>query len=188
MENELNFDIPSTSEKLRAKKADPVTGISLYSKLHRAKLSIGKVVKNATNPHFKKSYADINALLETVEPILHENGLLLLQPIHDTVLVTQIIDIDSGQMIESWLSLPLITDPQKMISATTYYRRATLQAILALQAVDDDGNEVSKTNKELPSITDERFSSALAAIKKGTYTVESLKETYKLTPEQEAQL
>lgn len=126
MENELNFDIPSTSEKLRAKKADPVTGISLYSKLHRAKLSIGKVVKNATNPHFKKSYADINALLETVEPILHENGLLLLQPIHDTVLVTQIIDIDSGQMIESWLSLPLITDPQKMISATTYYRRATL--------------------------------------------------------------
>ncbi len=55
---------------LRAKKADPVTGISLYSKLHRAKLSIGKVVKNATNPHFKKSYADINALLETVEPIL----------------------------------------------------------------------------------------------------------------------
>jgi hypothetical protein len=104
------------------------------------------------------------------------------------VLVTQIIDIDSGQMIESWLSLPLITDPQKMISATTYYRRATLQAILALQAVDDDGNEVSKTKKELPAITDERFSNALAAIKKGTYTVESLKETYKLTPEQEAQL
>jgi len=145
MENQLNFDIPSTSEKLRAKKADPVTGISLYSKLHRAKLSIGKVVKNA-------------------------------------------IDIDSGQMIESWLSLPLITDPQKMISATTYYRRATLQAILALQAVDDDGKEVSNSKKELPSITDERFSSALAAIKKGTYTIESLKETYKLTPEQEAQL
>ncbi len=63
-----------------------------------------------------------------------------------------------------------------------------LQAILALQAVDDDGNEVSKSKKELPSITDERFTSALAAIKKGTYTVESLKETYKLTPEQEAQL
>jgi len=188
MENELNFDIPSTSEKLRAKKADPVTGISLYSKLHRAKLSIGKVVKNATNPHFKKSYADINALLETVEPILHENGLLLLQPIHDTVLVTQIIDIDSGQMIESWLSLPLITDPQKMISATTYYRRATLQAILALQAVDDDGNEVSKTNKELPSITEERFQDALSAIQKGKFSIEQLKKTYKLTPEQEAQL
>ncbi len=32
-------------------------------------------------PHFKKSYADINALLTTVEPILHEHGLLLLQPV-----------------------------------------------------------------------------------------------------------
>jgi hypothetical protein len=104
------------------------------------------------------------------------------------VLVTQIIDIDSGQMIESWLSLPLITDPQKMISATTYYRRATLQAILALQAVDDDGNEVSKTNKELPSINDERFQDALNAIQKGKFTIEQLKKTYKLTPEQEAQL
>ena len=188
MENQLNFDMPSTSEKLRAKKADPVTGISLYSKLHRAKLSIGKVVKNATNPHFKKSYADINALLETVEPILHENGLLLLQPIHDTVLVTQIIDIDSGQMIESWLSLPLITDPQKMISATTYYRRATLQAILALQAVDDDGKEVSNAKKNKPAIPDARFKNALEAIKKGEYTIEELKNTYQLTEQQEAQL
>ena len=165
-----------------------LTHVSLYMKLHRAKMSIGKVVKNATNPHFKRSYADINALLETVEPILHENGLLLLQPIKDNVLITQIIDIDSGQSVESWLTLPDIQDPQKIISATTYYRRATLQAILALQAVDDDGKEVSNSKKELPSITDERFSSALAAIKKGTYTVESLKETYKLTPEQEAQL
>jgi hypothetical protein len=187
MENQLNFDMPSTSEKLRQKKADPVIGISLYMKLHRAKMSIGKVIKNATNPHFKRSYADINALLETVEPILHENGLLLLQPIHDTTLVTQIIDIDSGQMIESWLSLPLITDPQKMISATTYYRRATLQAILALQAVDDDGNEVTK-NKELPSINEERFQDALNAIQKGKFTIDQLKKTYKLTPEQEAQL
>lgn len=185
---QLDFSMPSTSEKLKAKKADPVNGISLYTKLHRAKLSIGKVVKNATNPHFKKSYADINALLETVEPILHENGLLLLQPIHDTVLVTQIIDIDSGQMIESWLSLPLISDPQKMISATTYYRRATLQAILALQAVDDDGHEATKAKKELPAISDDRLISALEAIKNGKYTIEALKSTYKLTEEQEAKL
>ena len=89
--------------------------VSLYMKLHRAKMSIGKVVKNATNPHFKRSYADINALLDTVEPILHENGLLLLQPIKDNILTTQIIDIDSGNFVESWLPLPSITDPQKMI-------------------------------------------------------------------------
>ncbi len=44
--------------------------VSLYMKLHRAKMSIGKVVKNATNPHFKRSYADINALLETVQELI----------------------------------------------------------------------------------------------------------------------
>jgi hypothetical protein len=160
--------------------------VSLYMKLHRAKMHIGKVVKNATNPHFKRSYADINALLETVEPILHENGLILLQPIHDNILLTQIIDIDSGQKVESWLTLPLIQDPQKMISATTYYRRATLQALLSLQAVDDDGNSIKVSSK--PTVTDEQFKIALEKIQNGKYTIEKLKENYSLTKEQEAQL
>jgi hypothetical protein len=167
---------------------EELTHVGLYMKLHRAKMHIGKVVKNATNPHFKKSYADINALLETVEPILHENGLILLQPIHDTVLLTQIIDIDSGQKVESWLTLPLIQDPQKMISATTYYRRATLQALLSLQAVDDDGNSVTTAVKTKPSVTDEQFKIALEKIKAGKYTIEKFKENYSLTKEQEAQL
>ena len=168
---------------------EELTHVGLYMKLHRAKMHIGKVVKNATNPHFKKSYADINALLETVEPILHENGLLLLQPIHDTVLLTQIIDIDSGQKVESWLTLPDIQDPQKIISATTYYRRATLQAILSLQAVDDDGNSVTATVKaSKPSVTDEQFKIALDKIKAGKYTIEKFKENYSLTKEQEEQL
>jgi hypothetical protein len=158
-------------------------------KLHRAKMHIGKVVKNATNPHFKRSYADINALLETVEPILHENGLILLQPIHDNVLLTQIIDIDSGQKVESWLTLPSITDPQKMISATTYYRRATLQALLSLQAVDDDGNTVTTSVKAPnPSLSEEQFKKALDAISKGKYSLDQLKSSYSLTKEQEAQL
>ena len=163
--------------------------VSLYMKLHRAKMSIGKVVKNATNPHFKRSYADINALLDTVEPILHENGLLLLQPIKDNILTTQIIDIDSGTFVESWLPLPSITDPQKMISATTYYRRATLQALLSLQAVDDDGNTVTTSVKAAnPSLSEEQFKKALDAIAKGKYSLEQLKSSYSLTKEQEAQL
>jgi hypothetical protein len=168
---------------------DELTHVGLYMKLHRAKMHIGKVVKNATNPHFKKSYADINALLETVEPILHENGLILLQPIHDNVLTTQIIDVDSGQKVESWLTLPDIQDPQKIISATTYYRRATLQALLSLQAVDDDGNSVTATVKSpKPSVTDEQFKIALDKIKAGKYTIEKFKENYSLTKEQEEQL
>ncbi len=162
---------------------------SLWAKLHMAKMNIGKVAKNATNPHFKKSYADINALLETVEPILHENGLVLLQPVKDHIVFTQIIDIDSGDMIESWMQLPEITDPQKLLGAITYFRRGTLQSLLALQSVDDDGNSATATTKAAnPSLSEDQFKKALDAIAKGKYSLEQLKSSYSLTKEQEAQL
>ncbi len=162
---------------------------SLWSKLHMAKMNIGKVAKNATNPHFKKTYADINALLDTVEPILHENGLVLLQPVKDHIVFTQIVDVDSGDMVESWMQLPDINDPQKLLGAITYFRRGTLQSLLALQSVDDDGNSATTSVKAAnPSLSEEQFKKALDAIAKGKYTVEQLKASYSLTKEQEAKL
>ena len=168
---------------------EELSHVTLYMKLHRAKMHIGKVVKNATNPHFKKSYADINALLETVEPILHENGLVLLQPVKDHIVFTQIVDVDSGDMVESWMQLPDISDPQKLLGAITYFRRGTLQSLLALQSVDDDGNSATTSVKAAnPSLSEEQFKKALDAISKGKYTVEQLKASYSLTKEQEAKL
>lgn len=161
---------------------------SLWSKLHMAKMNIGKVAKNATNPHFKKTYADINALLETVEPILHENGLVLLQPVKDHIVFTQIIDVDSGDMVESWMQLPDISDPQKLLGAITYFRRGTLQSLLALQSVDDDGNSASAVVNKKPALSQEQFDRAKEAIASGKYTLDQLKSNYSLTKEQEAKL
>ena len=203
MQNLLIFDentkkmkeLISTSEKIRqANEAEVV--LSLHQKVYKCKLAIGKVTKNANNPHFKKSYADLNAIIEAVEPILLENGLLLLQPIHGNSVCTQIIDVESGNMIESCMDLPIGLDPQKMGSAITYYRRYTLQSILSLQAVDDDGNMASEPVKEQPkpkvklkeSLDTERFNNAMAKIKAGEYTVEQLKAKFSLTKEQEAAL
>jgi hypothetical protein len=53
----------------KTKAVVPAPVLTLHQKLHKAKQSIGKVAKNATNPHFKKSYSDINAITEAVEPI-----------------------------------------------------------------------------------------------------------------------
>ena len=186
-------ELISTSEKIRqANEAEVV--LSLHQKVYKCKLAIGKVTKNANNPHFKKSYADLNAIIEAVEPILLENGLLLLQPIHGNSVCTQIIDLESNDMIESCIDLPTGIDPQKMGSAITYYRRYTLQSILSLQAVDDDGNMASQPVKEEPkakpkeSLPTERFNNALAKIKAGEYTVGELKAKFNLTKEQEAAL
>ena len=172
------MDAKQTAVKTPAK---PIKPIGIYARLHSAKQLIGKVAKNATNPHFKKNYSDINALLETVEPVLWENGLVLLQPIKDDVVMTQIVDIETGEMVESWMRLPMITDPQKILSAITYFRRGTLQSMLALQSIDDDGQTAAAAPKNKPAITTERFDKAMVAISKKEFTVEQLKSTYSLT-------
>ncbi len=164
------------------------TALNIYQKLHLAKQSMGKVVKNATNPHLKRNYADINSIIDTVEPILLDCGLLLMQPIIDDKVYTIIIDIETGDKIESYLTLPAITDVQRLGGACTYFRRYTLVNLLSLQAVDDDGHEASRAPKAKPSLDAEKFGKALKAIEEGRYSIEELKATYNLSKEQEGQL
>ena len=166
--------------KTKAVVSAPV--LTLHQKLHKAKQSIGKVAKNATNPHFKKSYSDINAIIVAVEPILLENGLLLLQPIQGNSVCTQIICIDSNELIESCMELPAGLNPQQMGSCLTYYRRYTLVSLCSLQSVDDDANLASVPVKATkPAITTQRFEEALVAIQNGKYTIPQLKEAFELT-------
>lgn len=175
----------------RAKKEEVVPqaeSLNIYQKLHLAKQSMGKVIKNATNPHLKRNYADINSIIDTVEPILLDHGLILMQPIQDDKVYTTIIDIESGEILESYLTLPPITDAQKLGGAITYFRRYTLVSLLSLQAVDDDGHEASKAPKAKPTLDGERWTKALKAVKDGRYTADDLKATYALTKEQEEQL
>ena len=118
--------------------------MKIYQKIHEAKQEIGVVKKNAKNPHFKNTYADLNALIDAVEPILLSKGLILLQPIENAKVSTLIIDIETGEQIASSIDLPTSGTPQAMGSAITYYRRYTLQSLLSLQADDDDGQMASK--------------------------------------------
>lgn len=124
---------------------------TIYKKLHDAKLEIGVVKKNAKNPHFKNTYADLNGLIEAVEPILLSKGLLLLQPIIEGRVFTKIVDIETSEIVESYIDLPTGVQPQPMGSAITYFRRYTLQSLLSLQAVDDDGNMASAPIKLDPT-------------------------------------
>jgi hypothetical protein len=198
MQSFLNFDainknsmekqIKTATEKIKELNELSNT-LTLHQKLHRAKLAIGKVTKNAMSHHSK--YADLNAILSTVEPVLLENGLLLIQPIQVNSVCTQIVDIDSGAMLESCMDLPQGITPQQMGSAITYYRRYTLQSALSLQAVDDDGQQASKetpTETKKESLSDARFKAALESISKGEFTTDQLKAKFYLTKEQEAQL
>jgi hypothetical protein len=137
--------------------------MKIYAKIHEAKKEIGIVKKNAKNPHFKNTYADLNALIEAVEPILLEKGLILLQPIKDGKVYTQIIDVDNGEMIESFIELTPNLTSQALGSQITYYRRYQISSILLLMADDDDGQLASKPQpKQLPICSDLLFDKAVA--------------------------
>jgi hypothetical protein len=117
--------------------------MKIHIKLAELKKEIGKVKKNATNPHFKNNYADINAILDSVEPLMESKGLLLLQPIQNNKVCTQIIDIESGESIESSIELSQGLTSQQLGSQITYFRRYSIQSLLSLQAEDDDAQKAS---------------------------------------------
>jgi hypothetical protein len=108
----------------------------------------------------------------------------MLQPIQNGNVSTIIIDCESSETIESSIALPALSDPQKLGSAITYFRRYTLQSLLSLQAEDDDANKASRKD----TLSDERFTNALQAIADGKATKESLINNFTLTANQLAQL
>jgi len=120
---------------------------NILKSLSLVKGEVGKLSKDTTNKFFNSKYFDVNQLLEQVEPLLQKNGLLLLQPITGGKVKSIIYHIESGENVESEIDLGAITDPQKVGSAITYYRRYTLQSLLGLQAEDDDANHASEGSK-----------------------------------------
>lgn len=114
-------------------------------KLHLALQEIKPISKDKTNPHFRSRYADINNILEDVKPILFKHGLIVLQPIIQGHVVSQIIDVESGEVItESSIEMTSGLSAQQKGSEITYFRRYTLQSLLGLEAEDDDGNTASQ--------------------------------------------
>ena len=71
------------------------------------------------------------------------------------VLKTILIHADSGEQLESELTIPAIADPQKLGAAMTYYHRFSICALLAIAPDDDnDGTtaKVTTTVKTIPPI------------------------------------
>tara|TARA_R100001594_G_scaffold8303_1_gene21616 strand:+ start:90 stop:515 length:426 start_codon:yes stop_codon:yes gene_type:complete len=120
---------------------------SIYNKLYKVQKEIGAISKDSKNPFYNSKYFDINSLIKQVTPILEKHKLLLLQPIREGKQYSVIIDLDGGSF-ESSLTLPTDLDAQKIGSAITYYRRYTLQSLLALQSEDDDGNSAIPSKKK----------------------------------------
>ena len=159
--------------------------MSIYAKLLKVQTEVGAISKDSKNPFFKSKYFDINSLIKHVQPLLAENGLLLLQPIKDGCQYSIIIDTESGVEVGSQLELPNISDPQKLGSAITYYRRYTLQSLLGLEAEDDDANLASQKTSRKPALTTEQFEKTLNADVKG---IKAVLDRFRMSDDQRKQL
>lgn len=119
--------------------------------LVQAAREIGPVVKDATNPHFKNTYASLDAITEYVKPLLANHGITIVQ--HADYLLGEhgsIVGIDvqttllheSGEWVSVSAPMPMAKyDPQGAGAAMTYGRRYSLSAALAIITDEDDDAE-----------------------------------------------
>jgi len=121
--------------------------LTFKQKLLEAQKQIGAIKKDSDNPYFKSKYFDINAILAEVKPKLNALGLVLTQELvtkdGKTGIETAIFDADGGDAFAAFCEIPQGATPQQTGSSITYFRRYALQSMLALEAEDDDANEVS---------------------------------------------
>jgi hypothetical protein len=113
-----------------------------------AQKAITFATKDAKNPHFKSTYADLPAVIDAIKPALNEQGIMFLQAPSPsepgTLALTTRLVHSSGEWIEDTATVPLPkNDPQGYGSAMTYARRYALAAITGLYQDDDDGNAAS---------------------------------------------
>jgi hypothetical protein len=158
--------------------------LSLNQKLFNLQQEIGAISKDANNPFYKSKYFDINSLIKQLQPLLKKHKLLLTQPVLGDSVETKITCIDTEQSVISNLQLPQISDPQKLGSCITYFRRYTLASLLGLQAEDDDGNaasgRVSEVEKKWLNANTPEYSKAIEYLQGGG-SIESIKAKYKVS-------
>ena len=133
--------------------------MEIYAALLTAQKQWTGAIKDARNPHFKSDYSSLPSVLDAVKEPLNAVGVVIAQPVeyhHEQwCICTRLTHTDSGTSIESMI--PIVSkdmnDPQKWGSAITYARRYTLQSLVGLPALDDDGNgaatpETKRGNKQ----------------------------------------
>lgn len=112
--------------------------------LLKAQKSMGDAKKDAKNPFFKSSYADLNSIREAAIPVLNEQGITVLQPMitqEGKPFVRTLLLHESGEWLASDTEIvqAKANDPQAHGSGISYARRYGLQSLLNVGAVDDDG-------------------------------------------------
>ena len=146
----------------------PIVDITLNKTLYQALLNFQKQLpdiaksKTAGLGKFSYNYLPLEDLLSAIQPVLHSNGLILIQPQDyndhgQTCIVTRLIHVESGEEIKSELPIFLPQDMGKKEMFTwggslTYGRRYAIKMLLGIEPDMDTNTEDPKeiTDKVKP--------------------------------------
>lgn len=127
----------------------------LSAALVSAQAEVDNAVKNSTNPHFRSDYANLEAVLFTVKPILGKYDLSVVQfPGYEDGVCTlsTLVLHKSGEWLQSEAGAPLEKPTAWSVgSCVTYLRRYSLASICQLTQTDDDGAAASEPSNPKPT-------------------------------------
>ena len=143
------------------KTSESITNIAVA--LHKFHGLMGKVGKDAVNPHFKNKYASLSNIIEATTPHLNAVGLSIIQLPCESGLETMLLHT-SGEYISSVSLTPCkdASNPQALGSALTYARRYALGAVLSLN-IDEDDDAQKATVAPAARVTDHNAIAVLNA-------------------------
>lgn len=145
--------------------------MTLYEKLIAIQSRGFKFGKDWTNPHFKSKYLTLDHLLDKLLPELTIQNILVYHITKDGNIETHIYDIESKEELVSCFPIGDTSNPQKVWSALTYWKRYNLwQLFNIVTDDDDDGNKASvkdeKDSFNKPNFGKRNMDNLKAAIEK----------------------
>jgi len=149
---------------------------------------------------FGYSYADLPAIFEVINPLMKKHKLGFTQLLGDGNIKTIIFHTESGETLESEVTIPNnvvlkgMNEFQVTGSAITYYRRYSLSAILGLVTdKDTDGSggkqDVAKpqakpsNKKEVLTQNHKQWSVVFKAVQEGTANTTYVKKKFTISKE-----
>ncbi len=167
--------------------SESITSIAVA--LHKFHGLMGKVGKDAVNPHFKNKYASLSNIIEATTPHLNAVGLSVIQLPTESGLETMLMHT-SGEYISSVSLTPCkdASNPQALGSALTYAKRYAYAGLLNLNIdEDDDAQRATVAPAAQPKAKAEltpqhpKWEAAKKAVSEGSTTVADIEKAYTLT-------
>jgi hypothetical protein len=118
---------------------------NIYTALAKAQTSMGKALKDSSNPHFKSKYADLASVMNACLGALTTNGIAVTHSTEWSETEQQLVTTFTHGASDTSCSIaiPLLLgkrDMQGLGSAITYARRYGVMALAGIAPEDDDGN------------------------------------------------